>query len=250
MDDGMSRSTGGGATSGKHMRSGCALRVVGTFTTYIDGRRVVLRPSAQRVVALLAIRGALASPDAAGVLWPDLTQERAMANLRTALWRVRNDGPGFVSREGNVVRISSDVRVDLFAVREWVQRALRGEDTLTPPPERVARDLLPGWGDDWLVEPREELRLLQLYALEAASQRLLLAGRFGEAAGLALAAVGVDPLRESANRLLIEIHLRDGNRPDALRQFHKYQQRLRSEMDTAPGPSLTALVGAFAPTRP
>ncbi|MGH4010092.1 MAG: AfsR/SARP family transcriptional regulator [Pseudonocardiaceae bacterium] len=101
----------------------------------------------------------------------------------------------------------------------------------------------PGWGDDWLVESREELRLLQLYALEAASQRLLVAGRFGEAAGLALAALGLDPLRESANRLLIEIHLRDGNRPDALRQFHKYQQRLRLEMDIAPGPSLTALIG-------
>lgn len=231
-------------------RPSCALRVLGTFTAYIDGRRVVLRPSAQRVVALLAVRGALPSPDAGGVLWPGLTQKRAMANLRTALWRVRNDGPGFVSREGSVVRISSDVRVDLFEVREWVQRALRGDDPWMPPPERAAFGLLPGWGDDWLVEPREELRLLQLYALEATSQRLLLSGRFGEAAGMALAAVGVDPLRESANRLLIEIHLRDGNRPDALRQFHKYQERLRNEMDTDPGPNLTALIEAFvAPTR-
>jgi len=110
---------------------------------------------------------------------------------------------------------------------------------------------LPGWGDYWLVDPREELRLLQLYALEASAQRLLLAGRFGEAAGLALAAVAVDPLRESANRLLIEIYLRDGNRSDALRQFGKYEQLLRQETGTEPGPGLTALAGSFlAPRSP
>lgn len=233
--------------SGKPKRPNRALRVVGTFTVSIDGRRVTLRPSAERLVALLALRGTLPCANAAGVLWPDVTQGRAMANLRTVLWRVRNDCPGFVAKEGSVLR-TSDVSVDLFVVREWAWRALRGEDPWASPPKQVGCELLPGWGDDWLIEPREELRLLQLYALEAASQRLLLAGRFGEAAGLALAAVGIDPLRESANRLLIEIHLRDGNRPDAIRQFHKYEQRLRSEMDTSPGPGLTALVAAFATT--
>jgi DNA-binding SARP family transcriptional activator len=228
----------------KNKRSDRALQVVGTFTASIDGRRVALRPSAERIVALLAVRGALSCSNAAGVLWPDLTQNRAMANLRTVVWRVRNDGPGLVAREGSVLRIS-EVCVDLFEIREWAWRALRGEGCWMPPPKQAACELLSGWGDDWLVEPREELRLLQLYALEAASQRLLLTGRFGEAAGLALAAVGVDPLRESANRLLIEIHLRDGNRPEALRQFHKYEKRLRSELDTAPGPNLTALINAF-----
>jgi DNA-binding SARP family transcriptional activator len=230
--------------SGKGKRSGGALLVVGTFIASIDGCTVILRPSAERLVALLAVRGALPCPNVAGMLWPDLTQGRAMANLRTVLWRVRNDCPGFVVREGNVLRIS-DIYVDLFAIREWAWRALRGEDPWIPPPRRVTCELLPGWGDDWLVEAREELRLLQLYGLEAASQRLLLAGRFGEAVGLAIGAVGLDPLRESANRLLIEIHLRDGNRPEALRQFHKYEKRLRTEIGAEPGPALTALVGSF-----
>ncbi|MGH4010091.1 MAG: hypothetical protein ACRDTH_18380 [Pseudonocardiaceae bacterium] len=129
----------------KRTRSGWALRVVGTFTAYIDGRRVVLRPSAQRVVALLAVRGALPRLDAAGMLWPDLTQGRALANLRTALWRVRNDGPGFVSEQGNVVRIS-DVQVDLFVIRKWAWGALRGEGPWTPPPPRATHDLLSGVG--------------------------------------------------------------------------------------------------------
>jgi DNA-binding SARP family transcriptional activator len=118
-----------------------------------------------------------------------------------------------------------------------------------PLPHGVALELLPGWADDWLIEAREELRLLQLYAFETCAQRLLQGGRCGEAAGLALNALNLDPLRESANRILIEIHLRDGNRLDALRQFRKYEQLLRRELDIEPGPTLTALVGSVFPSR-
>ena len=46
---------------------------------------------------------------------------------------------------------------------------------------------------------------------------------------MSVAAVRLDPLRESANRLLIDVHLRDGNGTDALRQFHAYSSLLRSE---------------------
>ena len=66
-------------------------------------------------------------------------------------------------------------------------------------------------------------------------------GQLGEAASLAVAALSIDPLRESGHRLLIEIHLRDGNRQDALRQYHRFAREL-SMTGTRPGPTLTALV--------
>lgn len=238
-----------GSTSDMRAQSRCAMQVLGSFTVRIDGHRIVLRPSAQRILAALAVHGALPRLTAAELLWPDLPHARALGNLRTALWRVRHDGPGLVIEEGAVVYLA-EIHVDLVEVREWVWRTLRGEDPWMPMPQRAVLDLLPGWGDNWLVEPREELRLLELHAMEASAQRLLLAGRLGEAAGLALAAVGVDPLRESANRLLIEIHLREGNRSDAIRQFRKYEQLLRREMDTEPGSGLAALVGSFIAVGP
>jgi DNA-binding SARP family transcriptional activator len=229
-------------------RAGPTLQVIRTFIASVDRRRLVLRPSVQRVLALLAVIGDLSRVDAAGLLWPDMRHVRAMANLRTALWRVRSDAPGFVCEEGDHLRLS-DIRVDLYELREWAWRALRADETVGLPQHWVADELLPGWSDEWLVQPREELRLLKLYALEAAGQRLLLAGRFGEAAGLALAAVNVDPLRESANRLLIEIYMRDGNSCDALRQFEKYERLLHREMHTEPGPGMTALVGSLTARR-
>lgn len=225
-----------------------SVQVVGTFAVHVDQRRLVLRPSVQRLLALLAVRGDLLRLDAAGQLWPDLPRSRGQANLRTVIWRVRKDAPGFVTEEGDVLRLL-DVDVDVTELREWASRALRGEDPWMPSPRDAGRELLPGWGEDWLIQPREELRLMHLYALEAAGQRLLMGGRFGEAAGLALAAVSIDPLRESANRLLIEIHLRGDNCSDALRQFHSYEDLLRVETDTTPGPGLTALVGAATTAR-
>ncbi|WP_425570516.1 AfsR/SARP family transcriptional regulator [Pseudonocardia adelaidensis] len=218
--------------------------VVGTFAVHVGRQRLMLRPSVQRVIALLAVHGDLNRVDAAGLLWPDLMPSRGHANLRTVLWRVRHDAPGFVCEEGDVVGLSPDVGVDMLGQREWAWRALSGEDPWIPAPRSVGRELLPGWGDSWLVYPREELRLLHLYALEAAGQRLLMGGRHGEAAGLAITAVNIDPLRESANRLLIEIHLRDGNRLDALRHFRQFRTLLLEETDTDPSPSLTSLVEA------
>jgi DNA-binding SARP family transcriptional activator len=132
----------------------------------------------------------------------------------------------------------------LIALRDWGWRALRGEDPWMPAPSIVGRDLLQGWGDEWLVQPREELRLLQLCALEAAGQRLLMGGRLGEATILAGAAVSLDPLRESSNRLLIDVHLREGNRLEALRQYSFYEDLLSQETGTTPSLALTSLVRA------
>jgi DNA-binding SARP family transcriptional activator len=226
-----------------------SLQLLGRFTAWANGHRLVLRPTTQRLVALLAVQGALPRSKAAGLLWGDLTDARALGNLRTVLWRARQDCPGLILEEGNNVRVS-DAHVDLLEVRAWAWRAVRAEEPWMPLPHGAALELLPGWPDEWLIEMREELRLLQLYAFETCAQRLLLGGRCGEAAGLALNALNLDPVRESANRILIEIHLRDGNRLDALRQFRKYEQLLRRELTIEPSPGLTALMGALLPRRP
>jgi DNA-binding SARP family transcriptional activator len=235
--------------SHRQFGSGHSLQLLGGFTAWADGHRLLLRPTTQRLVALLAVRGALPRSESAGLLWGDLTEARALGNLRTVLWRARQDCPGLVVEESNNLGVS-DVQVDLLDVRAWAWRALRAEDPWMPLPNGAALELLPGWPDHWLTEVREELRLLQLYAFETCAQRLLLGGRCGEAAGLALNALNLDPFRESANRILIEIHLRDGNRLDALRQFRKYEQLLRRELNIAASPGLTALVAALFPRQP
>ncbi|MDQ3764401.1 MAG: hypothetical protein M3460_23415 [Actinomycetota bacterium] len=55
---------------------------------------------------------------------------------------VRNDSPGFISREDNVVHIF-DVRVDLLAVREWAWQAFRSEDPWMPRPSEPSMNYYP-----------------------------------------------------------------------------------------------------------
>ncbi|MDD9207972.1 bacterial transcriptional activator domain-containing protein, partial [Georgenia sp. 10Sc9-8] len=112
-------------------------------------------------------------------------------------------------------------------------------------------DLLPGWYDDWVIFERERIRQRVLHALEALSCELVRRGRCAEAIEVALDAVGVEPLRESAQRVLIEAHLAEGNLVEARRLYLRYRELVRQELRTEPGTTLTRLVvdaGRPAPT--
>ena len=103
-------------------------------------------------------------------------------------------------------------------------------------------DLLPDWYDDWVLIERERLRQLRLHALEALAIRRLEAGRHGEAAGAALSAVSIEPLRESAQRVLIRVHLAEGNVGEAMRQYRSYKELILEELGLAPSEQIESLM--------
>lgn len=129
---------------------------------------------------------------------------------------------------------------------QWCSEALAGE--VGPPPRGIDRDVLPGWADTWLVSAREDFHVLRLHALEAAAGKLLIGGRLGEAYRIAAMASALDPLRESAVRLLIEIHLRESNAVEAVRRYVRFADMLRAEIGIDPNPNTTALVANFVDT--
>ena len=94
--------------------------------------------------------------------------------------------------------------------------------------------LLPDWYEDWVEIERERLRELRSHALEALCHRLTTAGRFGEATEAGLAAVRDEPLRESAHRVLIGVHLAEGNRAAALHQYRAFALLLHEEVGMSP----------------
>jgi SARP family transcriptional regulator, regulator of embCAB operon len=62
------------------------------------------------------------------------------------------------------------------------------------------------------------------------ASRLAAAGRCGEAAVAASAAVRADPLRESARASLIQVHLAEGIHSEAVREFVRYQALLHVDL--------------------
>jgi DNA-binding SARP family transcriptional activator len=223
--------------------------MLGGFDLRSSGRRIVLPPSAERVLAYLAIhRGAATRTNVAGTLWIDVPEERAMANLRSALWRLRRPGVDIVETAGEHLALRDDVEVDYlelaFAASRWLDGSAHADPAQL---ERLAqsRDLLGDWYDDWVLLEREHFRQLRLQALERQAMELAADGQFGRAIETALAAVASEPLRESAHRALISVHLAQGNRGEAIRQYCIYRELMADELDLPPSRQMSDLIGTI-----
>jgi DNA-binding SARP family transcriptional activator len=68
------------------------------------------------------------------------------------------------------------------------------------------------------------------------------AGRHAEALQTAFAAVRAEPLRESAHRMVIRVHLAEGNVVEALRAFEQFRGLLDRELGVRPTSLMTRLV--------
>lgn len=216
------------------------LQLLDGFDVQVDGRSVRLPVGAQRVVAFVALQERpLQRPYVAGSLWLDSPEARAAANLRSALWRVHRLAPPLLDADARTLRMGADVRVDL----RDAQRVARAElDSGGSELGILGADLLPDWYEDWVLIERERFRQLRLRALEAACRRLTDEGRLDEALDAGLMAVAAEPLRESAHRTLVRLHLAAGNAVEARRQYQLCRHLLRSQLGLEPSERMRELV--------
>lgn len=224
------------------------LRLLEGFELTVDGEPHELPPSAERLVAYLALQSRPAvRTQVAGVLWGDRHEDRAAACLRSAIWRA-NSGCCRALVEAGRTRVSlpTTVLVDARDAAAAAHAQLVGGAPVNP--ELLRGELLPGWYEDWVLVERERLRQLCLAGMESMAQTLLDAGQPQLAVEAALAVVSVEPLREAAHRILIDAHVAFGNRIAALRQFEKCRLILATEVGLAPsGDILAAAARARGP---
>jgi DNA-binding SARP family transcriptional activator len=210
-----------------------------------SGRRFDIPEGCKRLLAYVALHGGRVDRRrAAGTLWPYGADERAAGNLRSALWRLKGAGIDVLQADKTVLSLTSDTVTDIHQLCDWAARVIEGSITGTDlqifgwDPE--AADILPGWYDDWVICERERIRQRLLHGLEAVARRLLEQGRSADAVEAAVDAIRIEPLRESAQQLLIEAHLAEGNVVEALRAYRTYATLLRDELGLRPGPALAA----------
>lgn len=206
---------------------------------------VNIAPTGARLVVLLAIEGPQRRSEIAACLWPDADTEHGLSALRTVVSRIKRSAPGLVQHNGDRLALADSYVCDYAIVRTWAYEVVEQHKIQAAPPDTV-KDLLPTWDEHWLIEPREEFRLLRLTALELTTSQLLSAGQLASACRHALMAVRIDPLRESANRLLVEIHMREGNVAEAIRRYRSFESKIRL-IGARPGMALQAMVATLAP---
>src|SRR5579859_7124515 len=116
---------------------------------------VLLAPASQRLLALVALNGrAISRGQAAGLLWPAVSEERANTSLRSALARLGARSAGVVCADALAVSLVAGVGVDLHDGQVIARRLLAGAGAVRPDAAAAAVaglsvELLPGWYEDW-----------------------------------------------------------------------------------------------------
>jgi DNA-binding SARP family transcriptional activator len=226
------------------------LRLTGAFALHRQGQPIHLSISAQRLVAFLALSdGPTRRSHVAGTFWPDVSEDRAMANLRSVLWRFQRPAHDILGVDDGQLALTDDVVVDTRTLRRTALEILAAGETdyLVGFEDLVhAAEILPDWSDEWVVVDRERFHQLRLHALERLSSHLAATGRYGLAVEACLVVLAAEPLRESAQRQLIEVYLSEGNRMEALRQYSAYQRVIREEVGAEPSREISELVSRLA----
>lgn len=213
------------------------LTLLGRFAVTIDGAERSLGHPCRRLLGLLGIRGELgfSRMQAAALLWPDDTQEHAAKHLRTCLYRLGDVSKRLVERTDRELSVASGAVVDYLVAtkrgRALCARQDRFAELDTTPFEH---ELLPDWDEDWVLVERESFRQLRFAALEAIAERYIESGRNDAAIQACLLVTRVDPLRESAHRIIARAHAREGNPAQALRQLNAYAETLGREIGMPP----------------
>src|SRR5690242_10288749 len=231
-----------------HPFNGTAVLLFGGPYVMCDGMRLEVPDGSKRLLVFVALNGGRVDRRyAAGSLWPVGTDERAAGNLRSALWRLKCAGIDVLKTDKCTLGLHPGTIVDVGVVCEWAARLVDGSaaqaDLCAVNWRYDAMDLLPGWYDDWVIFERERIRQRLLHALEVLSRRLIAEGRCAEAVEAAISAVSADPLRESANRVLIEAHLAEGNLVEGRRAYERYRSIVHRELGIEPDRELTSMVG-------
>ncbi len=216
-----------------------ALSLLGGWHLTLDRGPITPPHSSQRLLSFLALRGRVARSAAAGALWPDNDDRAAAARLRTALWRLQGARALVVDHRSGLALVEG-VSVDVDRMRECATRLVTGHESSEI--GLLERELLPGWDDDWLIVDRERQRQLRLHALEALSVLRTRQARHAEAIDAALTAVGIEPLRESAQRSLVRAHLAERNVAEAIKRFSEFRELILAELGIEPSSGFHTLL--------
>ena len=234
------------------MRPDLRLQLLGGWALHGLAERVAAPLTVRRVVAYVGLRGPCSRDELAADLWPDATQSHAHGCLRTALWRARALAPCLLACEDDTVALQPAVAVDVGELVQDVHALQQGRltDRLRLLPwSPGSGELVPGWYDEWLLLERERVRQLRLHALEGLAVALAAEGAYATALEAAGAAVRAEPLRESAHRAVVTVHLQEGNRSEALRHYRAFRDLLDRELGVRPSPALDDLLGVPAVVR-
>ena len=196
---------------------------------------------ARRLLACIALhRSPVTRSLLSSALWPDVPEETARGNLRRALWHVPS---GWITADGDDLFLEAET--DLSCAQRAAQQALDGGPLTLGEINLLSADLLPGWHEEWVLPHQRSFHLLRVQALEAACRTMSAMRCHALAIQAGSAALAAEPLRESAAEAVIEAHLGQHNRFEAIQCFRDLTRRLHDELGVEPDAGLSERVATL-----
>ena len=236
-----------------------AVKLLGQFSVALDGQRVEIPShSAQALLAWLLLHPGIAHPREvlADRLWPDSTADNARANLRHALWQLRQvlngaSAPG--QCETFFLCTIADVTFNRLAPYTLDAEALEQErpnataDELAAAVTLYAGELLPGHYEPWLELERERLAAVFERRMAHLLELLVVARRWEEVVDWAEHWIAFGAAPEPAYRALMRAHAARGNLSGVRTAYQRCTLALQETLEVEPSSETRALALELLP---
>jgi DNA-binding SARP family transcriptional activator len=191
------------------------------------GRPVNLGPgqAAQLVKMVASGGGRVQAEQAIEALWPEVEPSVGRNRLRTVLARLKDVAPEAMRRDGDLLTLGDDVRVDLFQFYEEARHALALRHGDAAAAISVARSAISRYrgdvlGDDpyelWAEEPRATARRTLLDLLDLCARAAARRGDLDESRRMVERALELAPFDDDRYLEVARIFLEHGRRGAAL----------------------------------
>jgi hypothetical protein len=149
-----------------------SLNLLGQFAVHRGQQPVELPPACQRLIALVALkRKPVHRLWVCAMLWPHAPTRRAVASLRSTMWRLRPVGADpLLEVDPQYIGLAPGVSVDWHYAVDQIGRLLGdGEPAPVVDPQFVAEmlpllragELLDGWAEPWATSERQRYRAMR-----------------------------------------------------------------------------------------
>jgi two-component SAPR family response regulator len=149
-----------------------SLNLLGQFAVHRGQQPVELPPACQRLIALVALkRKPVHRLWVCAMLWPQAPTRRAIASLRSTMWRLRPVGADpLLEVDPQYIGLATGVSVDWHDAVDQIGQLLGdGEPASVADPQFVAEmlpllragELLDGWAEPWAATERQRYRAMR-----------------------------------------------------------------------------------------
>ena len=225
------------------------------FTSPDDTPVSISAKKAKALLAYLALHPNKAQQreTLAELLWADCNSSQAKQSLRqtlSALRKVFDKDESIIDADQQTIFLHLDsLEIDVLNFDDLCNQ--KDEVSLQKALELYQGELLEGLYtrsqgfDDWLEIERSQRREKVLQVMDVLLEKVQSENQMEQVIRLGIKMTALDPLRESAHRVLMDAYNKQGRRHAALKQYRLCQQLLRDDLSIAPEEATQALYQAI-----